>query len=694
MKRQNGITLERAFFVVVGMALFWQILRFRSVTEMLPYGSAGLPCFVTALAVVAALAALLPVRFERVAVSLPAVGLCAVAAAGSLALLWAASSAGWWDVDSAIACALAVLAGASEAVLLFAWYTHLARIGSTDDWPIMAMLFGSAVFSLFIAVVLFSLSPVAALFPVVVPLLAALCLGACSVRERGARSAVGFGGAKRSGSASDAAAGAVGGAIGGTISGAIIQEGVSVPEGLRARLLNFGAPPSGMLLALLAALSLLGNLVLAFSSGSAVTQEDYTLWLKYVISMALIAVAFLLLHRCENERKTSFAIGLVLAFALVGGMALLGTGGPGQNVGIAVVTSCKTCIEVLVLFLLVRDAFDCRVAYGNFLVLFVFPVVAAFLVGQCAVPAALGAPVPLGHGQVAGLSMLLSVFTLAVLAVGLAIIAIRSFNFEVTPDWAEAAMEATAGDGAGDAAGGEAAGGAGVIGLAAGRAGGLGPAAGGETAGLSAGAAATPDGAGNDGRVLSAGDPTCFASTGVTPPTGLLAVLSAGNSNRFARAGFGGGEGSECVQCGADGLNRSADAGFAQTGQEPSASRAAALSAGSAGSAGTAGSAGLAAARLAGRAADRSATEEPGLPEEVLGRIAVDHGLTVRETQILVYAFRGYSRQHIADLDVVSLNTVKSHWKNLYRKLDVHTRQELIDLVEARLIDGMPPSRP
>ena len=671
MKRQNGITLERAFFVGVGMALFWQILRFRSVTEMLPYGSAGLPCFVTALAVVAALAALLPVRFERVAVSLPAVGLCAVAAAGSLALLWAASSAGWWDVDSAIACALAVLAGASEAVLLFAWYTHLARIGSTDDWPIMAMLFGSAVFSLFIAVVLFSLSPVAALFPVVVPLLAALCLGACSVRERGARSAVGSGDAKRSGSASDAAAGAVGGAIGGTISGAIIQEGVSVPEGLRARLLNFGAPPSGMLLALLAALSLLGNLVLAFSSGSAVTQEDYTLWLKYVISMTLIAVAFLLLHRCENERKTSFAIGLVLAFALVGGMALLGTGGPAQNVGIAVVTSCKTCIEVLVLFLLVRDAFDCRVAYGNFLVLFVLPVVAAFLVGQCAVPAALGAPVPLGHGQVAGLSMLLSVFTLAVLAVGLAIIAIRSFNFEVTPDWAEAAMEVTAGDGAGDAAGGKgaglAAGGEGGVGLAAGglQVGGVGLggasnaehglgaglAAGRTAVGLPVSTAAAPDGAGNAERVLSAAEPS-----------------------RFAQAGFDGAEGVEGALRSADGIARPAGPEYVRAVQ------------------------GHDRARLTVHAsacvAERAPSEERGIPEEVLGRIAVDHGLTVRETQILVYAFRGYSLQHIADLDVVSLNTVKSHWKNLYRKLDVHTRQELIDLVEARLIDGMPPSRP
>ena len=85
--------------------------------------------------------------------------------------------------------------------------------------------------------------------------------------------------------------------------------------------------------------------------------------------------------------------------------------------------------------------------------------------------------------------------------------------------------------------------------------------------------------------------------------------------------------------------------------------------------------------------ARRLAAEDAGLPEEALEHIALDYGLTARETQVFVYAFRGYSLQHIADLDVVSINTVKSHWKNLYRKLDVHTRQELIDLAEARLGD-------
>lgn len=37
---------------------------------------------------------------------------------------------------------------------------------------------------------------------------------------------------------------------------------------------------------------------------------------------------------------------------------------------------------------------------------------------------------------------------------------------------------------------------------------------------------------------------------------------------------------------------------------------------------------------------------------------------------------------HIAELLFVSENTVRTHSKRIYVKLDVHKRQELIDLVE------------
>lgn len=44
--------------------------------------------------------------------------------------------------------------------------------------------------------------------------------------------------------------------------------------------------------------------------------------------------------------------------------------------------------------------------------------------------------------------------------------------------------------------------------------------------------------------------------------------------------------------------------------------------------------------------------------------------------------FRGYSAKRIAEIDCVSLNTVQTHTRNVYRKLGVHSRQDLIDLVE------------
>lgn len=58
-----------------------------------------------------------------------------------------------------------------------------------------------------------------------------------------------------------------------------------------------------------------------------------------------------------------------------------------------------------------------------------------------------------------------------------------------------------------------------------------------------------------------------------------------------------------------------------------------------------------------------------------------EHGLTPREEEILGLLARGRSRAYIADAFVISENTVHGHVKRIYTKLDVHTKQELIDLV-------------
>lgn len=58
-----------------------------------------------------------------------------------------------------------------------------------------------------------------------------------------------------------------------------------------------------------------------------------------------------------------------------------------------------------------------------------------------------------------------------------------------------------------------------------------------------------------------------------------------------------------------------------------------------------------------------------------------DYGLTPRESEILGLLAQGRSIAVIQEQLVVSRNTVKTHVKNIYAKLDVHSQQELIDVV-------------
>lgn len=74
--------------------------------------------------------------------------------------------------------------------------------------------------------------------------------------------------------------------------------------------------------------------------------------------------------------------------------------------------------------------------------------------------------------------------------------------------------------------------------------------------------------------------------------------------------------------------------------------------------------------------------------EERANAVAEAHGLTARETEILLLFARGRSSSFIAEQLFVSTNTVRSHLLHVYSKCDVHSRQELITL-----IDGFSPER-
>ncbi|MEG0845139.1 MAG: LuxR C-terminal-related transcriptional regulator, partial [Raoultibacter sp.] len=56
---------------------------------------------------------------------------------------------------------------------------------------------------------------------------------------------------------------------------------------------------------------------------------------------------------------------------------------------------------------------------------------------------------------------------------------------------------------------------------------------------------------------------------------------------------------------------------------------------------------------------------------------------TPRETEVLEQLARGRDLSFMETKFMLSRNTIKMHVKHLYTKLDVHSKQEVIDLVEA-----------
>ena len=70
-------------------------------------------------------------------------------------------------------------------------------------------------------------------------------------------------------------------------------------------------------------------------------------------------------------------------------------------------------------------------------------------------------------------------------------------------------------------------------------------------------------------------------------------------------------------------------------------------------------------------------------------KIAQAAQLTPRESEIFILLAKGRNLRFIENRLYISRDTVKTHLKRIYRKLDVHSQQELIDLVE-RSIQKMP----
>ena len=50
--------------------------------------------------------------------------------------------------------------------------------------------------------------------------------------------------------------------------------------------------------------------------------------------------------------------------------------------------------------------------------------------------------------------------------------------------------------------------------------------------------------------------------------------------------------------------------------------------------------------------------------------------------EVLLFLGRGYSPAYVAKKMFLSDSTVRSHIKSIYKKLDIHSREDLLQLIE------------
>lgn len=89
----------------------------------------------------------------------------------------------------------------------------------------------------------------------------------------------------------------------------------------------------------------------------------------------------------------------------------------------------------------------------------------------------------------------------------------------------------------------------------------------------------------------------------------------------------------------------------------------------------------------AGKALPETNVEEvpaEGPVFDVLEQAAAQHGLTVRELDVLRLVYEGKNNPDIADALFISRNTVKKHLQNIYEKTGVNSRMELLYVVNLK----------
>lgn len=81
------------------------------------------------------------------------------------------------------------------------------------------------------------------------------------------------------------------------------------------------------------------------------------------------------------------------------------------------------------------------------------------------------------------------------------------------------------------------------------------------------------------------------------------------------------------------------------------------------------------------------ASSEPGghkrAFQEKCQVVAREFGLTEREAEVMVLLAKGRTRARIQEELYLSSGTVATHARHIYQKVDVHSKQELLDVIES-----------
>lgn len=88
------------------------------------------------------------------------------------------------------------------------------------------------------------------------------------------------------------------------------------------------------------------------------------------------------------------------------------------------------------------------------------------------------------------------------------------------------------------------------------------------------------------------------------------------------------------------------------------------------------------------RPMEEAATANETTLDAACESLARRYRLTSREQDVFLLLARGRNRAFICEELIIGDETVKSHVKAIYRKFDVHSQQELIDLVEEERAEG------